>query len=296
MVDHALTDAALGKAIAEMNRERRLRREIAALMKSDSPPLTGLELLGIKSIILCIPEDLARYEKLPAQLRGRRLDPAVEKRTRVLLTGVPMPHGAERVVEIIENSGGLVVCQENCTGLKPIMEDVDAKAADPLLAIAEKYFHLPCSVMTPNMARFDLLRQLIAGYRPQCVVEVIWQACITYDIESFQVREFVEKEMNLPYLRIETDYSPSDNARIAMRVQALFETAGGHRRQLRRCWPGGRATFLSTRGEMRSVRHTSWAGVAGAPPSRRTDRRNRSKFAVEGRAYARPGRIVTGMV
>jgi len=28
----------------------------------------------------------------------------------------------------------------------------------------------------------------------------------------------------LPYLRIETDYSPSDSGRIAVRVEALFET------------------------------------------------------------------------
>ena len=51
---------------------------------------------------------------------------------------------------------------ENCTGLKPILEDVDAAAADPLRALAEKYFHLPCSVMTPNERRLETLRRLAA--------------------------------------------------------------------------------------------------------------------------------------
>jgi benzoyl-CoA reductase/2-hydroxyglutaryl-CoA dehydratase subunit BcrC/BadD/HgdB len=137
-----------------------------------------------------------------------------------------MPHGAERVVEIVEKNGGLIVCQENCTGLKPILEDVDAGATDPLRAIAEKYFHLPCSVMTPNTRRMDSLRKLVTEYRPQCVVEVIWQACLTYDVESYHVRELAA-ELGLPYLRIETDYSPSDSARIAVRVEALFETVRG---------------------------------------------------------------------
>jgi len=41
---------------------------------------------------------------------------------------------------------------ENCTGLKPILEDVDEAAADPLRALAEKYFRLPCSVMTRTTA------------------------------------------------------------------------------------------------------------------------------------------------
>jgi benzoyl-CoA reductase/2-hydroxyglutaryl-CoA dehydratase subunit BcrC/BadD/HgdB len=140
------------------------------------------------------------------------------------MTGVPMAHGAERVLDIVEQSGGLVVAMENCTGLKPIMDDVDEQAADPLRALAEHYFHLPCSVMTRNDRRLNLLRDLVKSYRPQCVIELIWQACLTYDVESHRVRRLVEEELGLPYLRIETDYSPSDSARIALRVEALYET------------------------------------------------------------------------
>ena len=140
------------------------------------------------------------------------------------MTGVPMVHGAERVLDIVEQSGGLVVAAENCTGLKPLLEDVDEAAADPLRAIAEKYFHLPCSVMTPNDRRLDTLRQLAGDYRPECVVELVWQACLTYDVESHRVKRFVEDQLGLPYLHIETDYSPSDSPRIAMRVEALLET------------------------------------------------------------------------
>jgi benzoyl-CoA reductase/2-hydroxyglutaryl-CoA dehydratase subunit BcrC/BadD/HgdB len=96
-------------------------------------------------------------------------------------------------------------------------------APDPLRALAEKYFGLHCSVMTPNLRRLQALRDLGAEYRPQCVIELIWQACLTYDVESFFTRRLVEQELRIPYLRIETDYSPSDSARIATRVEALFE-------------------------------------------------------------------------
>ena len=81
--------------------------------------------------------------------------------------------------------------------------------------------------MTPNERRLEMLRQLARQYRPQCVIELIWQACLTYDVESHRVRRLAEEELRLPYLRIETDYSPSDSARIAMRVEALFETVRG---------------------------------------------------------------------
>jgi len=236
-----ITDERLRQASAAMNRERALRRQLAALMAADLPPLTGRQLLDFKSSISGIDEDLRQYERaLDAANQGRlglRPDPAgtesqpakmqappVHQPVRVLLTGVPTVHGAERVVELIEDAGGLVVAAENCTGVKPILDDIDLAASDPLQALAEKYFHLPCSVMTRNDRRLESLRHLAAEYRAECVVELIWQACLTYDVEAHRVRRLAEAELRLPYLRIETDYSPSDSARISVRLEALFET------------------------------------------------------------------------
>ncbi len=218
---------AIREASAAMNRERRLRRELASLMKADPPPLTGRQLLEMKSIVSCMDGDLEKYEEAIRILR--EIEPPRENagRPRVLLTGVPMVHGAERVLEIIEDCGGLVVVQESCTGLKPLVEDVDIEAADPVRALAEKYFHMPCSVMTPNRRRMDLLRRLAAEYRADCVIDLVWQACLTYDVESALVRALCEEELGLPYLPVLTDYSPSDSARIAVRVEALFETLQG---------------------------------------------------------------------
>lgn len=224
-----ITDCRLREAIGLMNRERSLRRRLAEFLRCDPPAMTGRQLLDLKSSISGIPADLEQYEKAIEMLASRKGDCRLASRTRVLMTGVPMAHGAERVLEIIESRGGLVVAMETCTGLKPIVEDVDERAADPLRAIADKYFHLPCSVMTHNRRRLDLLRELAGQYRPACVVDLVWQACLTYDVESGAVRRMVESELGLPYLRIETDYSPSDSARIATRVEALFETARGRR-------------------------------------------------------------------
>lgn len=219
-----ITAGKIRDAIRLMNRERRLRREIGGLMRRDDPPLTGRELLGLKSIVSGIPEDIARYEKILEEL-ARADGIGAADRVRVLLTGVPVVHGAERVVDLIEDHGGLIVCQENCTGLKPILDDVDEAADDPIAALAKKYFGIPCSVMTPNDGRMASLRRLVAEFRPACVIELIWQACLTYDVESARVRRLVQEELGLPYLRIETDYSPSDSGRIAVRVEALFELA-----------------------------------------------------------------------
>ena len=220
-----ITDEDIRAAIRQMNEERRLRREIAAVMKAPNPPITGRQLLEMKSIVSCIPSDLEQYRAFLAattadSLPGKRPDPV-----RVLLTGVPVVHGAERVVELIEDRGGLIVCQENCTGLKPILDDVDENAEDPMQALADKYLAMPCSVMTSNASRLECLERLAAEYRAECIVDLIWQACLTYDVESAQVKRLAEEKLQLPFLRIQTDYSPSDSERIAVRVEALFENA-----------------------------------------------------------------------
>jgi len=225
-----ITDSGLRAAIRLMNRERALRRRLADLMSLERPPLTGRQLLEFKSLISGIEADLDQYERAlrvyeggaaaSGSPRARRGEPPP---VRVLMTGGPMVHGAERVIELVEDQGAVVVAQENCTGLKPILEDVDPKAADPLRAIAMKYLHLPCSVMTANARRLESLAALAAKFRPHCVIELVWHACLTYDVESFFVRRFSEEGLGLPYLKIETDYSPADSARLTLRVAALFE-------------------------------------------------------------------------
>ena len=57
---------------------------------------------------------------------------------------MPLVHGAERVLELIEGCGAVVVCMENCTGLKPILEDVDLEhEPDPIRAIARSITTCP---------------------------------------------------------------------------------------------------------------------------------------------------------
>jgi benzoyl-CoA reductase/2-hydroxyglutaryl-CoA dehydratase subunit BcrC/BadD/HgdB len=58
-----ITDEKLRDAARLMNRERGLRRQLADLMTSDPPPLTGRQLIEFKSIISGIEADLQQYER-----------------------------------------------------------------------------------------------------------------------------------------------------------------------------------------------------------------------------------------
>lgn len=219
-----ITREKLQNAIKLMNRERSLKRQLAQLMKSDNPPLCGRELLKFKAITAGNPCDLKAYEEALLELQKVKTR-SENSGVRIMLTGVPTAHGAEKVVNIIEDVGATIVVQENCTGLKPLLTDIDENADDLVRAIAENYFHLPCSVMTSNKRREELIQSLCEEYRVEAVIDLSWHACLTYDIESVHIKKLVEEKLNLPYLRISTDYSPNDTASISLRVQALLETA-----------------------------------------------------------------------
>jgi benzoyl-CoA reductase/2-hydroxyglutaryl-CoA dehydratase subunit BcrC/BadD/HgdB len=228
--------ASLRDAVERMNEERDLRRKLSYLAAEDPPLLSGREILLARSSLSLVPCDLAATRKIAEWAKDRESPYA--GRTRVLLTGVPSPHGAEKVMNVIEDHGAIIVAQENCSGLKPVMDNISTEG-DILENIARKYFDLPCSCMTPNTGRFELLSRLIDEFRPEGIIDLVWQACHTYNVESTLVRSEAENTWNLPYLKIETDYSPSDRAQLATRIEAFLEVCAARetRETARECIP-----------------------------------------------------------
>lgn len=219
-------DHDMRRAITLMNRERELLRKVMEYGAEPEPVITGMELGRLRYRVSGMAGHQRMLEMAAEALEERkRKGVFVGSRDtpRVLVTGCPMSEGTLKVVEIIERAGGIVVAQETCSGIKPL--DPVSQEGDPLTAIAEKHFRIPCSCMTPNTGRLELLSGLVERFRADAVVDLVWQACHTYNVESFQVAEFVRRELSIPYLKVETDYSQSDREQIMVRVQTLLEMA-----------------------------------------------------------------------
>ncbi len=77
--------------------------------------------------------------------------------------------------------------------------------------------------MMDNDNRFELLDRLIDEYKVDGVIDVVLQACHTFNIESYRVKEFVTKEKNKAFMSIETDYSKSDTEQLKTRFEAFVE-------------------------------------------------------------------------
>ncbi len=223
-LETTITNAALSEAIRKMNRRRERLLKIAEYAQGPEIYIRGLEnlLLHFRLADAGMEEECLTAVEAELERRHKAKETVAPKNApRILITGVPVGHDVAKVFRLVEECGAAVVVQESCTGLKPLYENV-AETGDPLEAIARKYFHLPCSCFTPNAERFHLLDKLTADFKVDGVIDLIWQACHTYNVESTRVREWAAGK-HLPFLKIETDYSPSDTERLKTRIETFLE-------------------------------------------------------------------------
>ena len=214
-----------------MNRERNAMKRLHRLNIHKPAPLSGMDMMlaqWLKGFNVDKESGIDLIERLIDEVE-ERIEKGIyafdENAPRILLTGCPIGSGSEKVLRILEESGASVVALENCTGYKGLDVMVDEEK-EPIQALAEKYLSTPCSCMTPNNSRLDLISRLAKEYQVDGVVDLTWQACHTYNIESFTVRNFVKDELKLPFLQVETDYSDSDIGQIQVRIEAFLETIG----------------------------------------------------------------------
>ena len=223
----AITEEHIRNAGKIQNEGRVALTRLYELMRLDPAPMTGQELFSVlygstfKPDRSKIPGEVNaiadRVEKEYAE--GKML----EKKPRILVTGCPIGGATEKVIKAIEDNGGVVVTFENCGGAKSVDRLVEEDAEDIYEAIAKRYLSIGCSVMTPNPNRIELLGRLIDEYQVDGVVEMILQACHTYNVESLGIRRFVNDEKHKPYISVETDYSQADIGQLNTRIAAFIE-------------------------------------------------------------------------
>ncbi len=219
----SISDEDLENAIHSMNFERRLLRNALELGKRKPSIVTGLELANLRYRISGLQEHHTMLREFTNRIEARMEPVCSETAPRILLTGCPMSHGTLKVIEIIEECGGVVAVQETCSGWKPLDTLTEENTGNPLEAIARKHFGIPCSCMTPNTGRLELIGRLADEFRIDAVVDLVWHACLTYSVESWQVEKHVREKLGKSYLKVETDYSESDRERLSVRIQTLLE-------------------------------------------------------------------------
>ncbi|MFV0520423.1 MAG: double-cubane-cluster-containing anaerobic reductase [Lachnospirales bacterium] len=223
-----ISDEKIRESIIKKNEERRAMLDYYEIGKLNPCPASGYEISTISDstqFMLDIDERIAFLKKRTTELKDKyekEFKGKTSTRPRILITGCPSGGVRDKVIKTIEQLGADIVGFESCSGPREKMNFVD-ETIDPITALTDKYLKVSCSVMSPNPGRFEAIEYMLNEYQIDGVVEVILHACHTFNVESYEVKDFVTNKMNKKYISIETDYSPSDTEQINTRLSAFLE-------------------------------------------------------------------------
>lgn len=218
----------LKNAVAIVNEKRKALQRLSRLRAADPPPISGLDALLINQIAFY--DDPVRFTKMTNALcdelqnRAMRGIGVVEKGSpRILISGSPMAIPNWKVHSIIEGSGGVVVGEESCVGERNhrnLLDESFASIDEALEKIASRYLGINCACFTPNNERMDDIKSLVDSLHADGVIHYSIQFCTPYMMEAYKAEKAIT---NVPFMRIETDYSLEDAGQLKSRVEAFLE-------------------------------------------------------------------------
>lgn len=225
-----VTPEKLNESIKLINNKRKALKRLYELRKNEKLPISGKDVLLISQIAFY--DDPTRFTQMTNKLCDeleKRVEEGVsvfeEGTKRILLTGTPLAIPNWKIHNIIETSGGAVVCEEMCTGARYFENLVDETQTDldsQIEALANRYMGINCACFTPNRGRIDDIIKYAKEYKVDGVIDVNLKFCSTYDVEGFLVERELKKA-GIPVLGIETDYTDSDAQQMRTRISAFIE-------------------------------------------------------------------------
>ena len=195
--DIDVTEEALRKASALRNEEREAVMKLMEVQKHLPSPAWGSEIYRILDDAQLIGDVSARiqYYKEKAESFLAAAPKAPKNAPRILLTGCPLSAVYEKVTAAIEKNGGVVVCFENCEAVKTNVRHVDLTNPDMVAAIADCYQNTACAIMSPNVRRLNLLRELCKDYQVDGIIDITLPTCHPYSVERDTIGIFADKAL-----------------------------------------------------------------------------------------------------
>lgn len=225
-----ITEEAMDDAILVMNEKRKALQRMTKLRAYDPSPISGKDALLIHQIAF-YDEPVRFADKLNElcdeldQRVKEKQGAAPEKTPRIMVSGTPMALPHWKLHNLVETSGALIVNDESCIGTRYFKDLVDENIQgmeQKLYALTDRYKNIDCSCFTPNDERIDQILKEYRESKAEGIIHYSLQFCHTYNIEEIKVREACEKE-GIPYLSIESDYSPEDVGQLQTRIEAFIE-------------------------------------------------------------------------
>ncbi len=225
-----ITLESMEKAVKVMNNKRKALQRLNSLRHSDPTPISGKDVLLIEQIAFYDePVRFAEHVNALCDELEQRIDDGITVQNtstpRVMVAGVPMALPNWKLHNLVEGAGAVIVNEESCIGTryyKDLMEEDTGDMESILKELTRRYMQIDCSCFTPNDDRIDQVLQEYKESGAHGIIHYSLQFCHTYNVEEIKIRKACEKK-NIPYMFIESDYSPEDVGQLQTRVEAFLE-------------------------------------------------------------------------
>jgi benzoyl-CoA reductase/2-hydroxyglutaryl-CoA dehydratase subunit BcrC/BadD/HgdB len=200
---------------------KELLRKIS-LLRNTSQLLNALDLIKLNHAsfyadpVFVVEVLESMYHKLESKQPSTGTDTP-----RLLLIGPNIGWGGYAILEQVEATGGEIVIEELCEGMRYYWHDIENKG-DLFQSLVKGYLldSVPCAFMRySTRKRLDFTLKLIDEFNVSGFIWYELLCCETYDSEAYF---FTQKmtERNIPMLILESDYSrqPPVNIRPACKL------------------------------------------------------------------------------
>lgn len=225
-----LSNKKLVEACKNINEAQKQAYRLYQLLASDVPPLTGSQAIAIvNSYCYDTPESWARHLKLlneELSLKAASASVPKRKKARVFIAGSPVTFPNFKLPLLLEGLGAQIVGDETCMAGRllydPVVPD-DYSTNGILRALTARYVSAcNCPVFEQTEDRLCSLEEKLRLTKAEGIIYYILRGCTPYDFELSKVERLAQR-MNIPVLRVETDFSTEDKEQVKIRLEAFVE-------------------------------------------------------------------------
>ena len=222
LTGNKITDEKLKAAAAKYNEARELISKVNELRKAKYPVITGEEALKISLAVtnMTIDEYIELLKAFLADVPNRK--PVGEYRARLMIIGSALDN--PEYLKVIEDKGGLFVCDALCFGSRGFNEPLVIDDNDVLKSIATYYLtRLVCPrMMDKHVDMHDFVINAVKEYGVDGVIYQRMQNCECWGGENVLMEQKL-KDAGIPLLTVEREEHMANAGQLAIRAEAFIE-------------------------------------------------------------------------
>lgn len=225
-----ITEKKLRKEIEYSNRVRDLFKSISMMRKDAAPAISSKEFVWWHHASMLADKDifLKCFEERHADLQASKPDKK-SNGSRLMLVASTLAMGDVTMYDIVSDCGGEFVYEEVTEGVQPYQSNVELNGVDPIRSLADKY--LMKRILAPwDRPWGDRMDRLIASAREYGVGGIVWYQLMyrdAFDMQAYSFEKKLRKEMDIPFIKVESDYNPAELGPTQTRLETFLEVVRG---------------------------------------------------------------------